>query len=162
MVCDTKSSADGFCCESLYAAKLTYGVDAAQWQRALSNTVKLSTRRRALLENRRISKYQSQDDHGDGRDPGNNVVAQRVYVLAHQITPVHEQQNKDDHHWKPNAVAHLRENENLPKRRAGQQDYSGADNDQHGIEPIEDFRVPEFVIQPCFEAKALADYMGRR
>src|SRR5690242_2055485 len=50
MVCDTKLSADGFCCESLYAAKLTYALALAQWQRAQPNTLKLSARRRSLLE----------------------------------------------------------------------------------------------------------------
>src|SRR5690242_11232883 len=83
IVCDTKLSADGFSCESLYAAKLTYAVGAAQWQRAQPNTVKLSARRRTLLKEGGVADKQRQDDHGDRGDPSNDVVPEGVHVLAH-------------------------------------------------------------------------------
>src|SRR6266568_5594701 len=114
MVCDTKFSADGFSCESLYAAKLTYALAAAQWQRVQPNTLKLSARGRALLEKGCVADKKRQDDHGDRGYPRHDVVPEGVHVLAHQVAPVYKQQNENDHDGEPDPVAHLRENKNLP------------------------------------------------
>ena len=44
-----------------------------------------------------------------------------VDVVAHEVSAVDEKQNEDDDDGEPDAVADLREDENLPERSVGKQ-----------------------------------------
>ena len=40
-----------------------------------------------------------------------------VHVVAHQVAAIDEQQDENQHDGQPDAVAHLREDQNFPQRR---------------------------------------------
>src|SRR5271168_2644069 len=107
VVCDLMGGT-GFLRFLLYAAKLTYDLAAAQCQVAVSSITGSNTfspgsarRRRTRLEERGVDQYERQDNHGNRRDPSNDVKGERIDMFAHQIAPVDEQQNEDDHHGQP-------------------------------------------------------------
>src|SRR6266702_2371161 len=83
-----------------------------------------------------------------------------VDVFPHQVAPVYQQQNKDHGHRQPDPVAHLRKDQNLPKRRAWQENYARTYHDQNGIKRVEDARLAELAIDTALKPEPLANHMS--
>src|ERR1700758_2960996 len=90
------------------------------------------------LEQRRPSENQSETDHGDGSGPGNEIESKSVDVFAHEVAAIDEQQDKNNNDREPDAVAHLREDQDFPQRCVWKKDDAAADDDQQGVEAVKD------------------------
>ena len=106
--------------------------------------------------------YEGQNDHGHGCDPSNDVEKQRIRVLSHEVLAVDEQQNKDDHDGKPDAIANLGKDKDFPKWCVGKENNTGADDDEHAVKPVEGWGLLELMIKASFETEAFADDMSGR
>ncbi len=73
-------------------------------------------------------------------------------MLAHEVPPVYEKQDKDNHDRQPDAVPDLRENENLPEGDMRDQDNPRPYHNQKRVKAVKDFRFLEFVVDPGFKS----------
>ena len=67
---------------------------------------------------------------------------QGVGEFAHQVAAVDQQKNENQHDGQPDAVAHLRIDQDFPERRLRNQNDSRADHDQQRVQRVERRALP--------------------
>src|SRR5258707_520619 len=110
----------------------------------------------AGAENGYVDQNECEKYHGDGGNPGDDVKCACVDEVTHQIATVDEQKHENEDDWKPNAVAHLRKDEDFFQRGTRDQDDRGAHNDHSRIETVKDRCVIEFVVDARFKSHSFA------
>ena len=109
------------------------------------------------LEQGRIYEQERNEYHHDARAPGHHVEAQRIDMLAHQIAPIDQKKDENEHYRQPDSVGHLREDKNFQQRCVRKQDDARADNNEPRIQRIKRGSLPHLVIQTGFKTKTFTN-----
>ena len=64
-----------------------------------------------------VNEDEGQYDHRDGGDPRDPVEGATVYLVAHQIAPIHQEKDEDQNQGQKNSVRHLRQHRDPHKWR---------------------------------------------
>ena len=68
-------------------------------------------------------------------------------MVAHQLAVVRQQQHEDQHERQHDAVDHLREHGDVHEREPRHEQHAGAQDDEDGVEPVEDWRLVELLVE---------------
>ena len=83
-------------------------------------------------------------------------------MASHEFALIDKQQHGDEDEGQHSAVDHLRQNRDLHQRQVGPEDDSCASDDEASVEPVEERRFTELLVQSGLKAKALANSVRGR